>query len=339
MKYKILGKSGLKVSEICLGTMTFGTEWQIGEDKEHSRKVFNKYVDMGGNFLDTADIYTQGTSEKWVGEFIRAKRDEFVLATKYTNCIPGRDVNKSGNSRKNMIRSVEESLLRLKTDYIDLFWMHAYDGITPIEEVMRSFDDLVTSGKVRYIGISDTPAWYVSRANTMAELKDWTSFIGLQVEYSLIERTVERELIPMAKELGIAIMPWSPLGRGLLTGKYTSGKKAKGRLATFDSPLLNEKNLKIAKTVDKVAEIQGVNSSAVALRWVIEQGTVPIIGARNSKQLTESLKALDIELTRKQLMELDKVSEIEPGFPEKFLNNSEARNFIHGGHYDKIDKK
>ena len=227
MKYYLLGKSGLRVSEICLGTMTFGKEWGWGASKEESRKILDAYVDAGGNFIDTANIYTNGTSEKYVGDFASYDRERFVIATKYTSNTRAGDPNAGGNHRKNMVQSLEASLRRLNTDYIDLYWVHAWDQTTPIEEMMRALDDMIKSGKILYIGISDAPAWIVSQANTLANLKGWTEFASIQIEYNLIERTSERELLPMANALDIGITAWSPLGSGVLTGKYNkSSNKA-----------------------------------------------------------------------------------------------------------------
>jgi aryl-alcohol dehydrogenase-like predicted oxidoreductase len=220
MKYYLLGKSGLRVSEFCLGTMTFGEEWGWGSSKEESHKIFNAYVEAGGNFIDTANKYTEGTSEKYIGEFISSDRDRFVLATKYTSNTRRGDPNAGGNHRKNMVQSLEASLRRLNTDYIDLYWVHAWDPLTPVEELMRALDDMVKAGKILYAGISDAPAWIVSQANTIANSRGWTEFSGLQIEYSLIERTPERELLPMANSLDIGVTAWSPLGNGILTGKY-----------------------------------------------------------------------------------------------------------------------
>jgi aryl-alcohol dehydrogenase-like predicted oxidoreductase len=236
MKYFLLGKSGLRVSEICLGTMTFGKEWGWGASKEESRKIFDAYVNSGGNFIDTANIYTDGTSEKYVGDFVSYDRDRFVIATKYTSNTRAGDPNAGGNHRKNMVRSLEASLRRLNTDYIDLYWVHAWDQTTPIEEMMRALDDMVKSGKILYIGISDAPAWVVSQANTLANLKGWTEFMSIQIEYSLIERTSERELLPMANALDIGITAWSPLGSGVLTGKYnkSSNKEPKNNTINKD---------------------------------------------------------------------------------------------------------
>src|SRR6201987_2702682 len=220
MKYRLLGKSGLRVSEVSLGTMTFGDELGWGSPKAEARKVYETYREAGGDFLDTANFYTSGTSEKFVGEFIKGHRDSVVLATKYSNAAPGNDPNAAGNHRKSMMQAVEASLGRLQTDYIDLYWVHIWDQITPVEEVMRGLDDLVRQGKGLYAGISDAPAWWIAQANTLALLRGWSPFTGLQVEYSLIERTVERELVPMAKALNLGFTAWSPLAGGLLTGKY-----------------------------------------------------------------------------------------------------------------------
>src|SRR6202050_5066184 len=201
MRYKLLGKSGLRVSEVCLGTMTFGEDWGWGSSTDESRKVYDAFLEAGGNFIDTANVYTNGTSEKLLGEFMTGHRDRIVLATKYTNAAPGNDPNAAGNHRKNMMQAVEASLQRLKTDYIDVYWLHIWDQITPVEEVMRGLDDLVRQGKVLYVGISGAPAWWIAQANTLAQLRGWSPFVGFQIEYSLIERTVERELVPMAKAL------------------------------------------------------------------------------------------------------------------------------------------
>ncbi len=218
--YRLLGRSGLRVSPLALGTMTFGTDWGWGSDEADARRIFDAYVDRGGNFVDTASNYTNGTSEKLVGAFAEGKRDRLVLATKYSLASAPGDPNSGGNHRKNMVRTVEQSLQRLRTDHLDLLYLHTWDATTPGDEIMRAFDDLVRAGKVLYAGISDTPAWQVARMQTMAELRGWSPFVALQIEYSLVQRTVERELVPMAKELGLGV-PWSPLGMGVLTGKYS----------------------------------------------------------------------------------------------------------------------
>ncbi len=234
VKYGLLGKSGLRVSEVALGAMTFGDEWGWGSPKDEAQKIYDTYREAGGNFIDTANLYTNGTSEKLVGEFIRGHRESIVLATKYSNATPGNDPNAAGNHRKSMMQALEASLKRLQTDYIDLYWVHIWDGITPVEEVMRGLDDIVRQGKVLYVGISNAPAWWIAQANTVAELRGWTQFIGLQIEYSLIERTVERELIPMAKALNLGVLAWSALARGVLSGKYHGAGKGDGGRMTND---------------------------------------------------------------------------------------------------------
>ncbi len=339
MNYQLLGKSGLRVSELCLGTMTFGEEWGWGSNHEESRAVFDAYVEAGGNFLDTADGYTNGTSEKLVGEFIGGKREQFVVATKFSFNSRHGDPNAGGNHRKNMTQALNGSLQRLGIDYVDLYWMHAWDELTPVEEVMRAFDDFVRAGKVLYIGISDAPAWWVARANTIAELRGWTQFVGLQVEYNLIERTPERELLPMAKELGLTVTPWSPLASGWLTGKYTGKAKEERRLdktPQFARP--SERNLEIAKEVVKIARAAGKSPAQVALNWLRAKNTIPIIGARKRDQLEDNLKCVKWSLTAKQMARLDEVSKIEPGFPRDFLDKPFVRDFLHGGTFDRIKR-
>src|SRR6266403_1419980 len=233
MRYRLLGNSGLRVSEAALGTMTFGEDWGWGAAKDEARKVYDAFREVGGNFIDTANVYTNGTSESFLGEFMQGHPQSVVMATKYTNAAPGTDPNAAGNHRKSMVQAVEASLKRLQTDYIDLYWVHIWDQITPVEEVMRGLDDLVRAGKVLYVGISDAPAWWTAQANTLAQLRGWSPFIGLQIEYSLTERTVERELVPMAKALNIGVTAWSPLAGGVLTAKYHGHVPSEpGRLST-----------------------------------------------------------------------------------------------------------
>ncbi|MDB5285761.1 MAG: aldo/keto reductase, partial [Mucilaginibacter sp.] len=256
MKYKLLGRSGLKVSELCLGTMGFGTEGDWGADATTSFEIMDAYANAGGNFIDTANVYKLGTSEKIIGDYMsNHDRDYFVLATKYTLKDNTTNPNASGNNRKNMMRSVEESLKRLKTDFIDVLYLHIWDDITPIDEVMRAMDDLIKQGKITYVAISDTPAWVVAKGNTLAELMGWSQFIALQVEYSLLARTPERELIPMAKHFGMTVTPWAPLGGGALTGKYIKGDK--GRIKP-ESNRLNERAEKITRVVMDIAQELGV---------------------------------------------------------------------------------
>jgi aryl-alcohol dehydrogenase-like predicted oxidoreductase len=344
MRYKLLGKSGLRVSELALGTMTFGEDWGFGASKEESRKIFEKYSEAGGNFIDTANRYTEGSAEKFVGEFIAAEREKYVVATKYSLFMRRNDPNAAGNSRKSMVQALDASLKRLNTDYIDLYWLHAWDYMTPVEEVMRALDDMVSAGKILYIGISDTPAWIVSRANAIAELRGWSQFVGLQVEYSLVERTVERDLTPMAEALGLAVTAWAPMGSGLLTGKYSQPAKDGSPKRISDLGMdsrLTEKNLAIATEVDTIAAEIGATSSQVALNWVRKQpGTViPIIGTRRAEQLQENLDCLNFDLSAEQLARLDKVSAVEKGFPHDFLAQPDIRDLVYGGTYDQIDRK
>lgn len=339
MQYRTLGRSGLRVSQLCLGTMTFGEDWSWGASEETSQRIFDAFADAGGNFIDTANSYTDGTSETLLGRFLSGRRDRFVLGTKYTHAGVWGDPNGSGNHRKNMVRSVEESLDRLDTDYIDLLWLHAWDFLTPVEEVMRGLDDLVSAGKVLYIGISDTPAWIVARANTLAELRGWSPFIGVQAEYSLIQRTAERDLIPMARELGLSVTAWGSLGAGLLTGKYTRGGGAtadgeRGRLDEVDmyAGMLSDRNLEIARALDAAADAAGATSAQLALAWLLRNPSViPIVGARSLDQLEDSLGALALEPEWGLLDDLERLSRPELGFPHDFLAAESVRQMVYGG--------
>ncbi|HTI59237.1 aldo/keto reductase [Mucilaginibacter sp.] len=339
MKYKLLGRSGLKVSELCLGTMGFGTENGWGADKESSFEIMDAYADAGGNFLDTANLYKNGTSEKIIGEYLANQdRDYFVVATKYSLKDNVTNPNASGNNRKNMMRSVEESLKRLKTDFIDLFYLHIWDDITPIDEVLRGMDDLVRQGKVNYVGISDTPAWVVAKGNTLAELMGWSPMIALQIEYSLIQRTPERELIPMAKNFGMTLTPWAPLGGGALTGKYLRGEQ--GRIKP-DSKRLNDNAVAITKVVIEIADELGVSPGNVALKWTMQQGfqSIPIVGATKLSQLKDNLKTVDVTLTAEHLKKLDEASAIDLGFPGEFFREDAVRMNTFGGFYDRVEKR
>ena len=337
MQYKLFGKSCLRVSELALGTMTFGEEWGWGSNKSDSKKVFDVFAKEGGNFIDTANRYTEGTSEKYVGEFINADREHFVLATKYTLFMRRDDPNFSGNHRKNMVQALDASLKRLKTDYIDLYWLHAWDYTTPEEEVLRALDDMVRAGKILYLGISDTPAWIVSRMNAIAELRGKTQFVGLQIKYSLLERTVERELLPMARKLDIAVTPWGVLDGGILTGKYNKKRDEAGRAQIYKS--ISDEKLKVAAEVIKVAKKTGKKASQVALNWVRQQPGViiPIIGAKTEKQLKDNLECLKFSLNDDQLNKLDEVSKVELGFPHEFLSSDSIKDIIFGGTQDKIE--
>jgi aryl-alcohol dehydrogenase-like predicted oxidoreductase len=342
MRYQLLGHSGLRVSAACLGTMTFGEEWGWGASKDEARKIYDAFREAGGNFIDTANVYTNGTSETFLGEFVQGHRGEVVLATKYTNAAAANDANAGGNHRKSMMQAAEQSLGRLRTDYIDLYWMHIWDQITPLEEVIRGFDDLVRQGKILYAGVSDAPAWWVSRANAIAELRGWTAFIALQIEYSLIERTVERELIPMADTLGLGVTAWSPLAGGLLSGKYASGKSAGGR---YDNEAMRQfvsvddrSDRSVAALVAAAKEL-GRSPAQIALAWLRHRSrpVIPIIGARKLEQLKDNLAAMELKLPLEIARRLDEVSRVDLGFPHEFYRKEMVRNFVFGGMRDRID--
>ncbi|MEO0581532.1 MAG: aldo/keto reductase [Bacteroidota bacterium] len=338
MKYKLFGRSGLRVSELSLGTMTFGTEWGWGADKATSQAIFDAYAHAGGNFIDTANRYTEGTSERMIGEFTQADRDHFVIATKYSLYDRQNDPNFTGNHRKNMMRSVKESLKRLQTDYIDLLWLHAWDFTTSVDEIMRGLDDLVRRGMVNYIGISDTPAWIVSQANTIADFRGWTAFAGLQIEYSLIQRTPERDLMPMAKALDIAVTPWAPLAGGALTGKYLIDNGEDKRLKP-ESKRLSPRSQTIAQAVVDVAKALGVSPAQVAVNWTRQQDQVviPIVGARKISQIEDSLACVTFEIPEEHMAKLHEVSAIELGFPHDFLTSDGVDAVLFGGTKEAID--
>ena len=337
MRYKLLGRSGLRVSEVALGTMTFGTEWGWGATKEESRRIFDTFAEAGGNFIDTANRYTDGTSERFVGEFVRSDRDHFVIATKYTLFTRRDDPNWSGNHRKNMVRSVDESLERLGLDMVDVLWVHAWDFTTAVDEVMRALDDLVTSGKVLHVGVSDTPAWIVARANTLAEWRGWSPFVALQLRYSLIDRTAEADLLPMARAFDLAVTTWSSLGAGVLSGKYNRGAVAEGRAKEGAAKV--ERNLGIAAAVMAVADAIGRTPAQVALAWVRQQPgvIVPLLGARNHEQFRDSLGTLDVTLEPEHLEQLATASRVDLGFPHNFLSQPHIVDLMHGGTQARLD--
>src|SRR6201988_4764500 len=341
MRYRLLGNSGLRVSEAALGTMTFGDDWGWGSAKDEARKVYDAFREAGGNFIDTANLYTNGTSESFIGEFMRDHRQSVVLATKYTNAAPGEDANAAGNHRKSMVQALEASLRRLKTDYIDLYWLHIWDQMTPVEEVMRAFDDLVRQGKVLYVGVSDAPAWWISKANTIAEFRGWSPFVGLQIEYSLIERTVERELIPVPKALGLTVTAWSPLAGGVLTGKYASGEAGDARYSTEMMKQWLPEQTRSARIVDALQNISkqtGRSKAQIALAWLRHRlvPVIPIIGARKLTPLEDNIASLTLALTPDQLASLDEASKIELGFPHHFYTQEMVRNFVYGGLWERI---
>ena len=342
MKYRLLGNSGLRVAELSLGTMTFGEDWGWGSGKDEARKIYDAYRAAGGNFIDTANVYTNGTSETFLGEFMHDHRQEVVLATKYSNAAPGSDPNAGGNHRKSMVQAIESSLRRLKTDYIDLYWMHIWDQMTPVDEVMRAFDDLVRQGKILYAGVSDAPAWWIAQANTLADLRGWTKFAGLQIEYSLIERTVERELVPMAKAFNLGLVAWSPLAGGLLSGKYHSKKSAAD--ARYSSEMTKqflrtgERPDRIVAAVEEVSKQVGRSAAQVALAWLRHRDipVIPIFGARRMDQLQDNLASLDLNLSGEQVKLLNQASAIDMGFPHDFYELELVKEMIYGGMRDRI---
>ena len=343
MEYYLLGRTGLRVSRLCLGTMTFGMEWGWGSEKEQSEQIFNKFLEAGGNFLDTADIYTAGTSEQWLGEFInkRKLREKVVVSTKFSwKTIEG-NPNGGGNGRKYILSALDASLRRLGTDYVDLYLMHVWDGVTPIDDVMRTFDDIVSSGKARHVGFSDVPAWVASRGKTIAECRHTEQPSTVQLEYSLVERNIEHEFSPMAMATDLEIMVWSPLGSGLLSGKYRvdNGKLVgDGRFTklegTQDYTLRKNtpKNLQILTVVQKVAEKLGKTPAQIALNWVANQpgvGSV-VIGATKLAQLEENLACLDFKIDADSLKELDEVSRPDTPFPYSFFAD-DFQTGVHAG--------
>jgi aryl-alcohol dehydrogenase-like predicted oxidoreductase len=327
MRYKLLGRTGLRVSELCLGAMTFGragraTAW--GAPKDEAARIVEAFAEAGGNFIDTANYYTEGESERIVGELIASERDRWVLSTKYTLNMRPDDPNAGGAHRKSLAQSLDASLRRLRTDYIDVYWVHIWDPFTPVEELMRALDDAISAGKVLYVGISDTPAWIVSQAVTLADLRGWTRFAGLQIPYSLVERSPERDLLPMAASLELTVTSWSPLGGGLLTGRYGSDRVTPDntRIAAFGDSGLTKRRLAIADCVNTVAVDRGATPAQVAIAWVRAQQAraviVPILGARRREQIEDNLGALELQLSDDELHRLEEASRIELGFPHNF---------------------
>ncbi|MFI6427779.1 aldo/keto reductase [Promicromonospora sp. NPDC050880] len=341
--YRLLGRSGLRVSPLALGTATFGTEWGWGAERDEARRLFDRYTELGGNFFDTASTYTKGSSERMLGEFAHADRDKMVLATKYSTLRQPGDPNSGGTHRKSMAASVEASLRQLNTDYIDLLYVNVWDFRTPVEEILRSLDDLVRQGKVLYLAISSAPAWQVSRMQAIADLRGWSPLVALQTEYSLIQRTTERDLIPMAREMGLGVVPYSPLGGGVLTGKYSRedqnpvgsvvGETA-GNRRSLNAALgwVTDRNLAIADAVKEVASELDRTPAQVALAWTLNAPgvTAPIVGARTVAQLEDNLGALQVDLTSSQLARLDRASAIELGNPHDVLAGDHIRTITAG---------
>jgi aryl-alcohol dehydrogenase-like predicted oxidoreductase len=341
MRYRLLGQhTGLRVSELVMGAGLFGTKWGYGAEPAEARSMIDGYLEAGGNFIDTSDTYQLGESEELLGEFLRDKRDDVVVATKFTNgakSIGG--LLTTGNSRKNMVASLEQSLRRLKTDRIDLYWVHMPDAVTPIDEIMRGLDDLVRSGKILYIGLSDFPAWRTARAATLAELRGSAPVVAQQIEYSLVQRTPDSDLLPMAAAHGLATLAWSPLGGGVLTGKYRKGEK--GRETNFGRlfhPEDTPQKTAIIDTLEAIAEEIGSNAGRIAIAWVKARGALPIIGPRNRNQLDDNLGAADLILTDDQVSRLNAASAVPLGFPHDMLAESSLRNRLAGGKLDLLDQ-
>ncbi len=335
MDLKLLGPTGLRVSELCLGAMTFGTEWGWGATEDESRAMLRAFADAGGTFVDTADAYTNGTSEEVLGRFLEHERDRWVIATKYTISTDRSDPNAEGNGRKNLTRSLEASLRRLRTEYVDLYWVHMFDGVTPIEEVLRALDDAVRAGKVLHVGFSDFPAWLVARADALAEAGGLTRPAAIQVEYNLAARDAERELLPMAEALGLSVLDWSPLGGGALTGKHLDGRGGTpsrsgiGHFARYATPRVDA----IARTVVREAGALGCSPAQLALAWLRHRSPahIPIVGARSVAHVRDNLAAADLDVPAETVARLDAASAIELGWPQDFLREGAPGWFAHAG--------
>jgi aryl-alcohol dehydrogenase-like predicted oxidoreductase len=332
VRYRLLGPSGLRVSELCLGTMTFGTDWGWGADEAECRRIVDEFAAAGGNFIDTSNNYTDGSSERIVGDAIRAERDRWVVATKYTLTLDRNDPNAGGNHRKSLARSLEQSLRRLQTDYVDVLWLHMRDATTPIEEFVRALDDQVRLGKVLYVGISDSPAWVAARANAIAEVRGWSPFVAVQVPYSVASRDPEREVLPMAAELGLTVTPWGILGAGALTGRPPETLR-------WPEDAVSERAAAVVAALRDVAAETGCTPAQAAIAWLLDRGApqlVPIVGVRNTEQLRDNLGALRLELTDDQRATLDSAAPPQLGFPRSFLESDGVRDLIYGETWTKL---
>lgn len=333
LRYHLLGRSGLRVSELALGTMTFGTDWGWGADLDESRRIFERYAEAGGNFVDTASNYTDGSSERFVGELVGSERERFVIATKYTLSLDPNDPNAGGNHRKSLVRALEQSLRRLGTDYVDLLYLHMRDDTTPIDEAVRALDDQVRLGKVLHVGISDSPAWVVAQANTLAELRGWSPFVALQVPYSAAGRDPERELVPMAGSLGLSVVAWGVLGAGILTGKPAEERRWP------DDPV-GEVGERVLDALGEIAGERGCTRAQVAIAWMRQRpgppAVIPIVAATREAQIVENLAAATIELDAGELAAIDEVGKPRLGFPRAFLESDGVRELIYGDTYEKI---
>jgi aryl-alcohol dehydrogenase-like predicted oxidoreductase len=345
MRYTLFGRSGLRVSELCLGTMTFGESWGWGAPRDTCRRVLDLYEEAGGNFVDTANNYTGGEAETLVGELLEGRRERFVVASKYTLQTRPGDQNAVGNQRKNLVQALETTLRRLRTDYVDVYFVHARDMFTPVDEVMRALDDQVRAGKVLYLAVSDWPAWEIARATTIAELRGWTPFVGLEFPYSLLERSPERELLPMAQSLDLAVAAFSPLASGLLTGKYLpdadGGPAAEGRIAQSARQRMDDRAERVVSEVVAIAGEVEATPSQVALAWVRSRPgvVIPIVGVTSEEQLRDNLGCLDVSLSDEQVGRLDDASAIDLGFPYEFLRRDIIKRLVYGDAYDLVDDR
>ncbi len=344
MRYKVFGNSGLRISELCLGVMTFGESWGWGSSLDQSKKVFDAFVESGGNFFDTANIYTEGESEKYLGQFIKSDRERFVVSTKFGAVTSFEHANGSGNSRKHMITELEKSLKRLDTEYIDIYWVHTWDFLTPVEEVMRGLDDLVTAGKINYIGISNAPAWVVAKANVLSACRGWNRFAGIQVEYNLAKRDIEADFLPMAEDLDLCVTCWSPLAGGLLTGKYgrhsSEAHKDSKRSSLYEGRI-TEHQFNVSEALTDVAKHTGFTAPQVALAWLRQKNNriIPVLGARKIEQLQDNLGCLNCVLSDEHVDFLDSISRTLPFYPYDLLDSEDQRQRTYGGFYEKIDRR
>ncbi|MDT0270308.1 aldo/keto reductase [Streptomyces sp. DSM 44915] len=337
MKYEILGKTGLRVSELALGALTFGEDWGWGAPKETSARLLDLYAEAGGNFIDTANFYVDGGSERMLGELLKGRRERFILATKYTVESDPTDVNSAGNHKKSLVASLEASLRRLQTDHIDLFWVHAHDVLTPVSEIMRILDDQVRAGKIGHVGVSNWPAWEVAQANTLAELRGWSPFVGLEIRYNVLTRDAERELLPMARAFDIPVFAWGALAEGRLTGKYLTG--GAGRLSVIEA----EEHTKagsddVVREVVRIAEEGGWTPAQVSLAWLRSRPgvVIPILGATKEHQLVDNLGAVDVTLSAEQLARLEATSDFTLGYPHDMVRQEVTLSKVYGSRWREI---
>ena len=338
MNYKLWGNTGLRVSSLCLGSMTFGQSWGFGADEISSKRIIDKFIDVGGNFIDTANVYTNGESEIIVGKAISGKRDKIVLSTKYSLCTDNTDPNSLGNGRKNLRTSVENSLKRLGTDYIDFLWVHAWYFENKPEDVVRALDDLVRSGKILYWGLSDTPAWVCAESKAIAEIRGYSPLSAIQFEYSLIERTAEREIIPFANKYNIGQLGWAPLAGGILSGKHYSAISQDVDSLRIDraNNRKTTRNEMIEHQLVTFAHEAGITPAQLAIKWLLSRdgAFVPIIGARTVEQLNENIATLDVEVDNEIIEKLTTISSIDMGFPDSFYSTPRSK-FVMYGPYSK----